>query len=28
VEGCVVHSAVEQVGKFECSNADINRLHK
>ena len=28
VEGCVVHSAVEQVGAFGCSNADINRLHK
>ncbi len=27
LEGCVVHSAVKTVGHFECSNADINRLH-
>ncbi len=28
IEGCVVHSAVQKVGYFECSNPDINRLHK
>ena len=27
IEGIVVHSAVEPVGTFECSNEDINKIH-
>ncbi len=28
VEGCVVRSAVEPIGTFECSNELLNRIHK
>lgn len=27
IEGIVVHSAVDPVGNFECSNGDINKIH-
>ncbi len=27
-EGLVIHTAVEPVGEFECSNALVNRIHK
>ena len=28
IEGIVVHSAVEPIGTFECSNENINKIHK
>jgi len=28
IEGVVVHSAVEPIGHFECSNEQINKIHK
>jgi len=28
IEGVVVHSAVEPIGTFECSNDNINKIHK
>lgn len=28
LEGCVVHSSVEQVGEFNCSNELINKIHR
>jgi len=28
IEGVVVHSAVEHIGHFECSNEQINRIHQ
>lgn len=28
VEGCFVHSAVETIGHFECTNELINRIHR